>query len=351
MKTIKNKKVLVTGGAGYVGSIVSLALQQSGFKPIILDSYITGKKEFAHQFTHYAGNYGDKKILKKIFKEHPDIDHCIHCGAIVVVADSVNNPYRYYENNVTQSIELFKWLHELGCDNIIYSSTGSVYGNLDNLQVDESSRIDPHSPISRTKYFTELILQDFCNAYDMKAIILRYFNPIGASPDCKLGLPDRQPTHLIGKLLEASEGKNHVFSYTGTSWNTSDGTAIKDFVHIWDLAQAHVKAIKYFDKALKNSSVERKNYIVLNIGAGRGTTIKEFVRIFQEISGKVINTNEALPRSGDTIGQYASIKLAKKLIKWEPQLSVEDAIRSTLKWWKIRDSILNYKSSYGQTSK
>jgi len=341
LKTDK-RVVLVTGGAGYVGSNICLALIQSGFEPIVLDSLVTGRKEFADKFINYIGEYGDKILIKKIFSEHPNIEFCIHCAALVLVPQSVDDPYSYYKVNVVQSIELFKTLTELGCKKIVYSSTGSVYENLPKYEVNEQSLTNPHSPVSRTKLFTELILKDFCKAYGLSAITLRYFNPIGASPDCQFGLQDKNPSHLIGKLMDVAIGKDKVFKFTGVSWDTSDGTAIKDFIHVWDLAEAHVMVLKNFDNAISHCLDQEEKYLILNIGSGKGITIREFVSIFENVYGKKINKQDAPERPGDVIGQYANVDLAKKLIHWKPKLSVEDAISSTLNWWKIRDKILNY---------
>jgi UDP-glucose 4-epimerase len=335
-------KVLVTGGAGYIGRTVCSALQDAGHTPVILDSLVRGREEFTKGQVFYKGDISDKALLKTIFEQHPDITHTIHFAALIVVPESVENPYEYYKENVGKSLELFKNLNELGCENIVFSSSASIYDDVPGFMVTESSPLRPRSPYARTKYMMEMVLQDFCNAYNMKGIALRYFNPIGADPQLRSGAHIQFPSHVLGKLVEAALNKDIVFKITGVDWPTRDGSGIRDYIHVWDLARAHVKAMENFEEAFKKSGSEQNSYVAINLGTGNGVTVKELVAAFEKVFGKVINKEEAPPRPGDVAGSYANADAAKKLIDWEAQLSIEDGIRDALRWEEVKNTIIHY---------
>ena len=320
-------KVLVTGGAGYIGRTVVSALEDHGHTPIILDSLVTGRKEFTEGKIFYQGDIADRQVLEKIFSDHPEIKHCIHFAALIVVPDSVANPYEYYKENVAKSLELFKNLHEFGCDNIVFSSSASVYDVVPGFKVTEESPLKPSCPYARTKYMMEMVLQDFCHAYGMHGIALRYFNPIGADPKLRSGSHVQFPSHVLAKLLEAASSDETVFNITGVNWPTRDGSGIRDYIHVWDLAMAHVKALENFDQAFAHAENPNDSYLVINLGTGNGVTVKELVSIFE---------------TGDVAGAYASCERAKKLIDWEAKYTIEDGIRDAFRWDDIRETILNY---------
>lgn len=335
-------KVLVTGGAGYIGSTVCSALLDRGHEPVILDSLVTGREEFAKDRIFYKGDIADKEILERIFKEHPDIKYAIHFAALIVVPDSVSNPYGYYTENVAKSLELFKNLNRLGCKNIIFSSSASIYDDVDNFMVTEKSPLNPRSPYARTKFMMEMILKDFCDAYDMKGIALRYFNPIGADPKMRSGVHVKFPSHVLGKLVDTALGRNPVFQITGVNWPTRDGSGIRDYVHIWDLAQAHVKAIENFEEAFNKSENPDGHYLVINLGTGNGVTVKELVSAFEKVYNQKINKEETDPRPGDVAGSYCNADTALKLLGWRAEKSIEDGISDALKWGEIRENIIKY---------
>jgi UDP-glucose 4-epimerase len=187
----------------------------------------------------------------------------------------------------------------------------------------------------------EMILKDFCIAYGMRGISLRYFNPIGADPQMRSGIHVQFPSHVLGKLVDVAIGNEKVFKITGVNWNTRDGSGIRDFVHVWDLALAHVKAVEKFEEAFDDSSV-RDNYVVINLGTGEGVTIKELVKAFESVYGKEINKDEASSRPGDVAGSYASIDKAKKILSWQPTMSIEKGIEDALKWAEKRESIIRF---------
>lgn len=335
-------KVLVTGGAGYIGSTVCSALLDRGHEPVILDSLVTGREEFTKDRIFYKGDIADKEILERIFKDHPDIKHAIHFAALIVVPDSVSNPYGYYTENVAKSLELFKNLNRLGCKNIIFSSSASIYDDVDNFMVTEKSPLNPRSPYARTKFMMEMILKDFCDAYDMKGIALRYFNPIGADPNMRSGVHVKFPSHVLGKLVDTALGRNPVFQITGVNWPTRDGSGIRDYIHVWDLAKAHVKAIENFEEAFKKSENPDGHYLVINLGTGNGVTVKELVSAFEKVYNQKINKEETDPRPGDVAGSYCNADTALKLLGWKAEKSIEDGISDALKWGEIRENIIKY---------
>ncbi|GFZ32810.1 UDP-glucose 4-epimerase [Clostridium zeae] len=334
-------KVLVTGGAGYIGSTICSALIDNGHEPIILDSLVTGREEFTKGKIFYQGDIADRDLLETIFSEHPDIHYTIHCAALIVVPESVESPYEYYRENVGKSLELFHTLNRLGCKNVVFSSSASIYDDVPNFMVTEEAPLNARSPYARTKYMMEMILKDFCFAYGMKGIALRYFNPIGADPKMRSGVHVQFPSHVLGKLVDVARGNDPVFKITGVNWETRDGSGVRDFVHVWDLALAHVKAVERFEEAFKDSTAI-DNYLVINLGSGDGVTVKELVKAFENVYGKEINKEEAPPRPGDVPGSYANADRAKKLLGWQSQLSIEQGIADALKWGEIRETIIKY---------
>jgi UDP-glucose 4-epimerase len=335
-------KVLVTGGAGYIGRTICSALEDHGHVPVILDSLVTGREEYTKGQIFYKGDIADKNLLKKIFLDHPEISHTIHCAALIVVPESVAAPYDYYHENVSKSLELFKNLSELGCKNIVFSSSAAIYDDVTGFMVTEKSPLNPRSPYARTKYMMEMILQDLCKAYGIRGIALRYFNPIGADPKLRSGAHIQFPSHVLGKIMDAASKEDGVFNLTGIDWPTRDGSGIRDYIHIWDLALAHVKAMENFDYAFKNSEDTNAQYLVINLGTGFGVTVKELIKAFENVAGKKVKLEETAPRPGDVPGSYANADTALRLINWKAEKSIEDGIRDALRWNEIRFSVLDY---------
>lgn len=330
-------KILVTGGAGYIGSTVCSALEDAGHLPIILDSLVTGKKEFIKNRIFYHADIANKNILKQMFLDHPEINHAIHCAAFIIVPESVEKPYEYYKENVSKSNEFFKQLVEIGCKNIVFSSSASIYDVTPDFMVTEKSPLKPGSPYAKTKLMMEMILEDYCNAYPgIKAISLRYFNPIGADPKMRTGSHAKDASHVIAKLVETALGKHPVFCITGVNWPTRDGSGIRDYIHVWDLAQAHVKAIENFEKIFSN---QENPYTVINIGTGHGITVKELLTAFENVYGKHLPKKESEPRPGDVAGAFANTDLALKLLNWKASLNIENAIQDALKWSEIQKTL------------
>lgn len=335
-------KYLITGGAGYIGSTICSALEDHGHTPIILDSLVTGRVEFTRGRIFYQADIADRQALKTIFKDHPDIQATIHCAALIVVPESVARPYDYYHENVVKSMDLFRRLGELGYPRIVFSSSASIYDVVPGFMVTETSPLKPSSPYARTKYMMEMVLQDFCNAYDLEGIALRYFNPIGADPRMRSGIHIKNPTHVLGKLVSVAMGQEPYFDITGTQWPTRDGTGIRDYIHVWDLALAHIQAVEQFSQAFARSEHPEQKYLVINLGTGRGVTVRELVAAFEKVYGKTINKREMPPRPGDVAGAYANADTAKKLLGWEARLPIEQGIADALKWGELRNSVLHF---------
>lgn len=328
-------KILISGGAGFIGSTIASASIDAGHVPVILDDLSSGASAFVNNRIFYRGDVADGELLTVIFREHPDIEAVVHCAAHIVVPDSVADPISYYRNNVGKAIEFIGHLNRLGCRRILFSSSASIYDVAHDFTVDESSPVAPQSPYARTKAMVEQILADSAQAGRASALSLRYFNPVGADPHRRTGQQRRRPTHALGKLLEA-HSERVPFTIAGVNWPTRDGSAIRDYIHVWDLALAHVRAIERFDLI-----VEAENgYGSINLGTGRGTTVRELVEIFQRASEESIEVREGPPRPGDVVGSYTRVKKAQSLLGWTAQLSIAEAVRDALAWSSIRDDVL-----------
>src|SRR3954468_21841761 len=262
-------KVLVTGGAGYIGSVTAKALEEAGHTPVILDSLLSGPRAFVRDRIFYEGDIADRALLRRIVDEHPDLDATIHMAARIVVPESVEKPYEYYENNVSRSLELFDQLVALQKPRILFSSSASLYGTVPDFEVTEDSPLDPQSPYARTKRVMEMALTDMAASTPLQAIILRYFNPIGSDPDLESGVYVREPSHVLGQLVMAARGQKDSFTITGTEHPTRDGTGIRDYIHVWDLARAHVRAVERFDEVIAAAEAPS---VVINVGTGSGVT-------------------------------------------------------------------------------
>lgn len=335
-------KVLITGGAGYIGSTIASVLLDNGHTPIILDSLVTGRREFTKDHIFYEADISDRAMVRRVFSDHPDIYGTIHCAALIVVPESVSRPYEYYRENVVKSMEFFKTLADLGHPKVVFSSSAAVYDVVPGFMVTEDAPLRPLSPYSRTKFMMEMILKDFCAAYGLEGIALRYFNPIGSDPQMRTGLHIQHPSHLIGTLVEVSLGRQPVFNLTGIDWPTRDGSGIRDYLHVWDLALAHLKAIENFDKAIAEGSEDDIDYTVINLGTGKGVTVKEFLVAFENVVGKQLPVSIQPPRPGDIAGAYANADKAKRLLGWKTEKSIEEGIADALKWGKVRDTIIHY---------
>jgi UDP-glucose 4-epimerase len=334
---------LITGGAGYIGSTIASAMLDQGHTPILLDNLAVGKRAFTTGRVFYEGDIADVALLERIFSEHPGIQATIHCAALAVVPDSVEHPYEYYTENVAKSLVLFKTLSRLGCKRLLFSSSASLYDIVPDFMVTEEAPLRPSSPYARTKYIMEMILRDFAAAYGMYAIALRYFNPIGADPQMRTGIHVERPSHVLGKLVDVAQGNLPYFELTGVDWPTRDGSGIRDYIHVWDLAQAHLLAVTQFDQAFERAGDPADHYLVINLGTGHGVTVRELVKAFENVYGRPVPLREMPPRPGDVAGAYANADKAERLLGWHTTLTVEQAIADALKWGEVRKGILGYQ--------
>lgn len=332
-------KVLVTGGAGYLGSITAKALEQAGHVPVVLDSLLTGPRAYAGDRIFYEGDIADRALLRRVVAEHPDLDATIHMAARIVVPESVEKPYEYYRDNVAKSLEMFDELTALGKPRIIFSSTASLYALKPDFEVTEADPVEPTSPYARTKRMMEEVLEDLSKATALRAIILRYFNPIGADPDLETGYHLRDATHVVPLMAQTALGFRDTFTLTGTDHPTRDGTGIRDYIHAWDLARAHVRAVEEFDGVLAKVDA---TYTYINLGSGDGVTVRELLAAVERVVGKPVPVTEAPARPGDAAGAFANADKARELLGWQTELSLDEAIASALAWGEKRKDVLGY---------
>jgi UDP-glucose 4-epimerase len=326
-------KVLIAGGAGFIGSTIASACLDNGIMPVILDNLVTGRIEFTQDRIFYQGDIADGPLVDKIFAEHPEISAVVHAAAVIVVPESVEQPLRYYRENVAKSVEFIDHVVRNGCTRYLFSSSAAIYRPADDFSVDENSALAPLSPYARTKAMMEQLLEDCSAAYDLRVLSLRYFNPIGADPQLRTGLQVARPSHLLGKLLTAAD-TGEDFQLTGVHWPTRDGSGIRDFFHVWDLAEAHIAALLRFDDVLPAGG--DTSYQVINLGTGNGTTVKEFIAAFEAVTGRPLRIREAAPRPGDNAGSFTRGDRAYELLGWRPKLSLEQGIEDSARWAAVR---------------
>lgn len=328
-------KVLITGGAGYIGSTVGSALLDAGHDVVIVDDFSTGRREFVAGRTYYEGDIADSALLDRIFTEH-DIDTVVHCAAKIIVPESVSQPWLYYENNVGKTLDLLASLERNNVTRLLFSSSASIYAPSDTFMVTEDSPLAPESPYAATKFLTERILADVAAAGSVKVLSLRYFNPIGSDPQLRTGQQIEHPSHVMGKLVDAwLEGT--TFTVTGVDWPTRDGSGLRDFIHVWDLARAHVAALENFDAATAHEPA-----VAINIGTGTGVTVKELVAAFEQGTGRPLQVEFGPRRPGDVVGAYTGSERAASLLGWRAELTPADAVRDAIAWIPRRRELLGY---------
>ncbi|MER7967621.1 UDP-glucose 4-epimerase GalE [Streptomyces sp. NPDC096080] len=327
--------VLIAGGAGYIGSTVASACLDAGVTPVIVDNLVSGRREFTEGRVFYEGDIADGALVDRIFSEHPDIRAVVHCAALIVVPESVTDPIGYYEANVAKSLAFVGHLHRNSCDRLIFSSSASIYRAEDGSAVTEDTPLALQSPYARTKAVCEEMFADIAASGKMRVLSLRYFNPVGSDPLLRTGLQMKRPSHALGKLIQAHQ-EGTPFPVTGVNYPTRDGTGIRDYVHVWDLATAHIAAIDGFDSILTESMPST----AINLGTGSGTTVRELCTAFNNVVSTPLETVDTDPRPGDVAGGYTASNRATTLLGWTPKLSLEESIRSALDWIPVRDTLL-----------
>tara|TARA_R110002012_G_scaffold52891_2_gene135848 strand:- start:36801 stop:37817 length:1017 start_codon:yes stop_codon:yes gene_type:complete len=334
-------KILVTGGLGFIGSHTVVELQNEGFEVVVVDNLsnssidvldgieaITGKKPIFEEF-----DLGDKPKVQDFFQKHSDVAGVIHFAASKAVGESVEKPLLYYENNLGVLVYILQELKKKGRASFIFSSSCTVYGQADTMPITEAAPVKPaESPYGNTKQVGEEIIRDTCKVNpDLKAIALRYFNPIGAHPSGKIGeLPIGVPQNLVPFITQTGIGLREQLSVFGDDYPTEDGTCIRDYIHVVDLAKAHVAALQRLLKG-KNES----NYEVFNLGTGKGSSVLEVIQSFERVSGEKLNYKIVDRRPGDVIQAYADTKKANEVLGWKAKSSLDDAMKSAWEWEKI----------------
>ena len=333
-------KVLVTGGLGFIGSHTVVELQNKDFQVVIIDDLSNSSIDVLEGITKITGkapifeklDLKEKTKVEVFFNQHKDIQGVIHFAASKAVGESVEKPLLYYENNINTLIYVLKSLVNLDTSNFIFSSSCTVYGQADTMPITENAPIKPaESPYGNTKQVGEEIISDTCRVYkNLKAISLRYFNPIGAHPTANIGeLPLGVPQNLVPFITQTAAGLRKELSVFGDDYPTPDGTCIRDYIHVVDLAKAHVVAL---ERLLEEKN--HGNYEVFNLGTGKGSSVLEVVQSFERVSGEKLNYKIAPRRAGDVIQAYADTTKANDVLGWKSQLSLDDAMLSAWNWEK-----------------
>jgi len=319
-------KILVAGGAGYIGSHTVKELIKEGFEVLIYDNFSTGRKELLTGGEVVKGDLEDKKALLDVF-EHNNIDAVLHFASLIQVGESYTDPQKYYWHNLVTSLNLLETMLKTGVDRFLFSSSAAVYGTPKKVPITESHPLNPANPYGMTKMMVEKILEDYHNAYGLNSISLRYFNAAGADPDGRLGEMHDPETHLIPNVLLSLLGKKGRVEVFGSDFDTPDGTAVRDYIHVSDLARAHVLALL---RLLKH-----KECRFFNLGANKGYSVLEVIRFAEKVTGKSVDYGLQPRRRGDVPVLLASNEEAKKVLSWEPAYSdIETIIRTAWNWHK-----------------
>ena len=333
------KKILVTGGLGYIGSHTVVELQKSGYQVVIIDNLSNSSLDVLEGITDITKtppiferlDLRFKADVSEFFKEHKDVEGIIHFAASKAVGESVENPLLYYENNLNTLIYLLQECNSYGIENFIFSSSCTVYGEPDSLPITEDAPVkEATSPYGNTKQISEEILKDTCSISSLKSIALRYFNPIGAHETAIIGeLPAGVPQNLVPFITQTAAGVREQLSVFGDDYPTEDGSCIRDYIHVVDLAKAHVIALQRL-----LSDKNETQFEVFNLGTGRGSSVLEVVNSFEKTTGQKLNYKIVDRRPGDVISVYADTTKANNVLGWKAQETMEDALASAWKWEK-----------------
>jgi UDP-glucose 4-epimerase len=319
-------KVLVAGGAGYIGSHTVKALLADGFETVVLDDLSTGRRELVVPGCHLVvGDLLDREAVRNVFRENGDIAAVLHFASLIQVGESYRDPQKYYRHNLGTSLNLLEAMLEAGIGRFVFSSSAAVYGIPRAQPIPEDHPLEPINPYGATKSMVERILADFDRAHGLRFIALRYFNAAGADPDGALGEMHEPETHLIPNILLSALGKRPALGIFGTDFPTPDGTAVRDYVHVADLADAHVLALRHLLATGPSEAV--------NLGTSRGYSVLEVVRAAEAVTGRKVPV-ELLPRrAGDVPVLLASREKARRLLGWEPKLSdIGTILRTAWNW-------------------
>lgn len=321
-------KILITGGAGYIGSITNKLLQQAGHETVIFDNLSRCHREAVGKTPLLVGDLKNLTSINEVFEQH-DFDAVIHFAALSLAGESMEKPYEYFHNNLLGGLNLLEAMRTHTCKKIIFSSTSAVYGYPKQVPIVEQEAIAPVSVYGASKRMVEEMIDWYEKIYGIKSVILRYFNAAGAMLDGSLGEDHEPESHIIPVALSVALGKKKEFELFGDDYETPDGTCIRDYIHVVDLADAHVKALDFL---IKNKKSE-----IINLGVGRGYSNKEVLDVVQKVTGKQIHVEVKQRRPGDPAQLWADNTKAKRLLGWKPRHSdIETIISSALKWHEKR---------------
>lgn len=331
------KEILVTGGTGFIGSHTVVELLELGYQPVIFDNCSNSSRAIVKQIAlvtgkecaFYEGDMRDKALLRSVFEKHA-IRGVIHFAAFKAVAESVAKPLYYYDNNLISLLNLFTCMEEFQVNELVFSSSCTVYGVENSIEpLKETMPMGkPNSPYGWTKWMAEQMLMDIAGKSNLRPVILRYFNPIGAHPGGKLGeMPNGVPNNVLPYITQTAAGLRDELTIFGNDYQTPDGTCVRDYIHVTDVAKAHVRALEF--------QVEG-TFDVFNLGTGKGTSVLELVQIFEKMSGKPLNYKFGARRPGDVDALYADVSKAAKFLNWTAERTIEDAILDAWKWEQYR---------------
>ncbi len=319
-----NSTVLVTGGAGYIGSHVVLQLRERGENVVVLDSLVTGFRQAVLDTPLVIGDVGDCELVGRVLREH-GVDTVMHFAAHTIVPESVRNPLKYYGNNTCSTRSLLQSCAEHGVSHFVFSSTAAVYGVLDSGYASEDTPTAPINPYGTSKLMSEWMLRDLSAATALRHVALRYFNVAGSDPSGRIGQSTREATLLIKVAAEAASGKRPGLSLFGTDYPTPDGTGVRDYIHVSDLATAHLDALRYLRAGGASAT--------LNCGYGHGYSVREVLQAVERVSGKRVPVKEEPRREGDPPILVAKSDRIKQLLGWKPAMDdLDQIVRSSLAW-------------------
>lgn len=318
------RKVLVVGGAGYIGSHTVKSLAKKSYEIVVYDNLSTGHKEAVKYGRLIKGDLADREYLKKVVKDFKP-DAIIHFAGFIEVEESIKKPLLYYANNTANTINLIEVMLETGVNKLIFSSTAAVYGNPETTPVDENYPMQPINPYGHSKVFVEKILKDTSLSYDFNYVSLRYFNVAGADPEGELGQKYRKATHLITRALKAAKGEIEHLEIFGTDYPTADGTCVRDYIHVSDLAEAHIDALEFLLNGNKSD--------IFNCGYGHGYSVKEVIDVVKKVTGKDFKIIETDRRPGDAPELVADNRHLLNTLNWKPQYDdLEFIIKTSWNW-------------------
>ncbi|MBY5366245.1 MULTISPECIES: UDP-glucose 4-epimerase GalE [Rhizobium] len=315
--------VLVVGGAGYIGSHTCLDLANKGYKPVVFDNFSNGHREFVRWGPAEEGDIRDRARLDEVLAKHKPAA-ILHFAALIEVGESVKDPVSFYENNVIGTLTLLSAAQAAGINAFVFSSTCATYGLPQSVPLDETHRQVPINPYGRTKYIVEQALADYDQYRSLRSVVLRYFNAAGADFEGRIGEWHQPETHAIPLAIDAALGRRQGFKVFGSDYETRDGTCVRDYIHVLDLADAHVRAVEYLLKG--------GDSVALNLGTGTGTTVKELLGAIEDVSNRPFPVEYIGRREGDSHTLVANNDKARDVLGWVPQYDLSEIIRSAWDW-------------------